>query len=103
MAPGVEMPVRDTDQMVLPAVLLTLAALPQDDRDAAAARLAKAIATHLDEASRAGDLPAVDKLAGRLLAVLAELNATPRARGAKQPAGEVQGSQALAVLRGGAA
>ncbi|HEY0638703.1 MAG TPA: hypothetical protein VGD67_13720 [Pseudonocardiaceae bacterium] len=112
---------RPVEGLLAPAVSETVQALPARPEDSAAVRLAERYAAQIDEAHQiaaelaeivpAGDdqarrLDALTKrveahtvlseLGPRLLAVLVELGATPKARGQKAPAA---GPSRLAALR----
>lgn len=90
--------------LISPAVSETLAALDLPALDTAAARLARSYAEQIDSCTLAGEQAwALEKLGPKLLAVLNDLGATPRARAGRLPIGEGgQASVALSVLRGGA-
>lgn len=119
-------------ETLLAEVERTVGALPESDRDAAAVHLAKLLAGQLDQAAaveraaaralrlatadgddalmeqvaalraKLGEREALDKLGARLLAVLVELQATPRSQG-KAAAGGTGRPSRLTRLRGGAA
>lgn len=80
---------RDTDQLLYPAVCETVAVLDTDPdgADAAAVKLAKQYARAIDEASDAKQASVLRWLGPELLKVLESLGATPAARAAiKKPA-----------------
>lgn len=85
---------RDTDQLLYPAVCETVAVLDTDPNgaDAAAVKLAKQYARAIDEASDAKQANVLRWLGPELLKVLESLGATPAARaaltGKKGPAEE---------------
>lgn len=80
-------PLRDADELLAPAVEETLAALQLAERDAAAAQVARAYASAIDQAR--DQAYALRWLGPLLLAALTALQATPASRpaGARQPAG----------------
>ena len=94
---------RDAADLLAPAVEVTLTALKLGERDAAAAQLARTLATAIDEAQNPA--AAVIKLGPLLLKVLVVLHATPAARrGVKATAaarGPEPGSAASGRARGG--
>jgi hypothetical protein len=80
---------RDTDRLMFPAVVETVAVLDLDPngKDAAAVKLAKLYAIAIDEASDAKQANVLRWLGPELQKVLESLGATPAARAAmKKPA-----------------
>lgn len=75
---------RDTDQLLWPAVCETVAVLDLDPigRDAAAVKLAKQYARAIDEASDAKQANVLHWLGPELQKILESLGATPAARAA---------------------
>lgn len=71
---------RAADSLMAPAVAETIRALPVEAQDAGAVRLAERLATAIDGADPETATAVLVQLSGRLLAVLVELGATPRAR-----------------------
>lgn len=79
------MPVRDTSELLYPAVVKTIADLGLLGQDHAAAKLAQQYARTIDQAHNNGvraHFAAVRWLGPELLKTLAELGATPAARAA---------------------
>lgn len=70
-----------------------LAAIGDDEEDADAREMVQALRAKLTERDT------LDKLGARLLAVLVELQATPKARGAKPGAGGEKASPLAAILQ----
>lgn len=85
------------NDLLLPAVLATIAELELSDQDQAAIRLATTYAEAMDQS----DDPAVlERLGPKLLAVLVELGATPKARAGLQKAPErPKAKSPLEILR----
>lgn len=90
--------VRSADGLLSPAVAATLAALPLEDKDNAAARLATVYASEIDAADAEARAEVLRDLGPRLLAALDALGATPKARALTGRGGGGSGG-ALAQLR----
>jgi hypothetical protein len=95
-APGA--PLRDADELLVPAVEETLAALKLGERDAAAAQLARTYARVIDQA--ADQAQALRWVGPLLLKSLEALGATPLSRaGAKPKPAERVAPSGVALLR----
>ena len=93
------MRIRDADTLIGPAVTNAVQALTLEPEDDAAVALARQYAAAIDDADNPAD--ALEKLGPKLLSVLEQLGATPRAR-AQITKGAVtngSGQSKLAALR----
>ena len=94
---------RNADGLLAPAVAQTTQALSGDAMDAAAARLALLLAESIDNSDGCpeccGKAGVIAALAPKLLAVLVELGATPKARASASKGGAPDAQSPLDKLR----
>ncbi|GAA2543751.1 terminase small subunit [Pseudonocardia hydrocarbonoxydans] len=87
------------DALLSPAVAATVRELNVEAVDTAAVKLAERLAAAIDSAPPESAAAVLERLSGRLLAVLVELGATPRARAQVGRPATAAGT-ALSRLRG---